>query len=105
MIRTTMIATLIAFGSFAAAPVLAADAPAAAAPALSTATSTIGDLLANPAAKAIIDKHMPGFSTNPQVDMAKTMTFKQIQSYAPDQMSDATLAKIDADLAKLPAGK
>jgi para-nitrobenzyl esterase len=46
---------------------------------------------------------MPDFSTNPQTSMARPMTLKGIQSYAPDQITDAVLAKIDADLAKLPA--
>ena len=31
------------------------------------------------------------------------MTFKQIQQFAPDQIKDELLAKIDADLTKLPA--
>ena len=48
---------------------------------------------------------MPGFSTNPQIDMARGMTFKQIQSFAPDMIKDEMLAKLDADLSKLPAKK
>ena len=80
------------------APVLAADAKV-----MSTADTTIGDLLANPDSKAIVDKYMPGFSGNPQIEMAKGMTFKQIQQFAPDQIKDELLAKIDADLTKLPA--
>lgn len=90
-----------------AAPAYAADpAPATApAPAYSTATTDIGTLLDNPATKAVIDKHMPGFSGNPQIDMARSMTLKQIQQFAGDQITDEVLAKVDADLAKIPAAK
>ena len=92
-----MIAGVIATSTL-SAPVLAADAKV-----MSTAETTIGDLLANPDSKAIVDKYMPGFSGNPQIEMAKGTTFKQIQQFAPDQIKDELLAKIDADLTKLPA--
>lgn len=98
--RTILAAGLLSLSVAIAAPAFAAEA----AP-LNTTTTTIGALLEDPAAKAIVDKYMPGFSANPQVEMAKAMTFKQVQQYAPDQMSDAVLAKIDADLAKLPVKK
>jgi len=92
-----------------AAPAYAADpAPAAAAataPAYSAETTDIGTLLDNPATKAVIDKHMPGFSGNPQIDMARSMTLKQVQQFAGDQITDDVLAKVDADLAKIPAAK
>jgi para-nitrobenzyl esterase len=48
---------------------------------------------------------MPGFSGNPQIDMARSMTLKQIQQFAGDQITDDVLAKVDADLAKIPAAK
>jgi para-nitrobenzyl esterase len=48
---------------------------------------------------------MPGMSTNEKIEMARSMTLKQVQQYAPDQFKDETLAKIDADLAKIPAPK
>ncbi|MET0586915.1 MAG: hypothetical protein ABWZ75_00200 [Novosphingobium sp.] len=90
-----------------AVPVHAADpAPASApAPAYSTAETDIGTLLDNPATKAVLDKHMPGFSANPQIDMARSMSLKQVQQFAGDQMTDDVLAKVDADLAKIPAAK
>lgn len=90
-----------------AVPAHAAEpAPASApAPAYSTAETDIGTLLDNPATKAVLDKHMPGFSANPQIDMARSMTLKQVQQFAGDQMTDDVLAKVDADLAKIPAAK
>lgn len=82
-----------------------APTPAPAAPAkakFTTADTDLGTLLDNPAAKAILEKHIPGLTTNDQVDMARGMTLKAIQQYSPDDVTDQRLAAIDADLAKLP---
>jgi len=104
------ISTLFAAASLAAlaAPAMAATAPAApaaTAPAAkqkyTTADTDIGTLLDDPAAKAIIEKHIPGFTTNEQVDMARGMTLKDVQQYAADEVTDAKLAAIDAEFAKL----
>lgn len=62
----------------------------------------IGTLLDDPAAKAVLDKHIPGFSANPQIDMARSMTLKVVQQYSPDTLTDQALAAIQADLGKLP---
>ena len=64
--------------------------------------SEIGTLLDDPAAKAVIEKHIPGMTTNEQIDMARAMTLKGVQQYSPDQVTDKVLAEIDADFAKLP---
>lgn len=95
-------AAALAFAA-ASTPVYAADpAPAAApAPKYSTAATTIGELIDNPATKAVLEKHMPAMLSNPQIDMARTMTLKQIQGFAGDMMSDEVLAKVDADLAAI----
>jgi para-nitrobenzyl esterase len=85
--------------------------PAPAAPAAATAdhystsTTPLGTLLDDPAAKAVLAKYIPEVITNPQVDMARGMTLKDTQQYAPDMVSDDTLAKIDAELSKLPVKK
>lgn len=83
-----------------ATPALATEAPAAAAK-YTTAGSTMGDLLDNPAAKAVLEKHLPDLVSNPQMAMARALTLKQIQGYAGDAVSDEVLAKIDADLAQI----
>ena len=73
-------------------------------PAFSTSESTIGSLLDNPKTKAVLDKIVPALATNPQIDMARGFTLKQVQQFAPDQLTDELLAKIDAELATVPAG-
>lgn len=83
-----------------------AQAAAPATPAAShytTADTDIGTLLDDPASKAVLDKDIPGFSGNPQVAMARSMTLQQVQQYDPASLPDELLAKVDADLAKLPA--
>lgn len=80
-------------------------APAASAPAqkpkYSTSDTDLGTLLDDPAAKAIVEKYIPGLTTNDQIQMARPMTLKAIQSYAPDDVTDERLAKIDAEFATL----
>jgi hypothetical protein len=85
-----------------AAPIAAVPAFAQAAAAkFNTTDTTIGDLLANAETKAVLEKHLKEFVSNPQIEQASSMTLKQIQSYAGDALSDAKLAAVDADLAKI----
>lgn len=100
--RAILVAAALAATALTAAPAFAADAPK---PAYSTAETSIGELIDNPQTKAIFDKYLPGVSSNDQFEMAKPMTLRQVQSYAPDQFTDETLAKMDAELAKVPAKK
>lgn len=63
--------------------------------------SKVGDLLANDQAKAILDKHMEGFSTNPQIGMAKGFTLKMAAGFSGGKITPEILAVVDADLANL----
>ncbi|MBU6392969.1 MAG: hypothetical protein KGQ75_00185 [Sphingomonadales bacterium] len=85
----------------AAAPAPAATPAPASKPLYTTADTEIGTLLDDPAAKAVLDRLVPGMTTNDQIDMARSMTLKSIQQYAPEQLSDAKLAELDAEFAKL----
>jgi para-nitrobenzyl esterase len=105
MIRTALIVALAAAAlpasAIAADPAKPEATAPAAKPKYTTAETDIGTLLDDPAAKAIIDKYIPGMTSNEQIEMARSMTLKTIQTYAPDDVTDARLAQIDADLAKL----
>jgi para-nitrobenzyl esterase len=85
------------------ATMLAVTAPVAvyaqAAPKFSTAATTITDLLANAEAKAVLLKHIPQIAD--AGGMVGDQTLKQLQSMAPDRLTDKILADIDADLAKI----
>jgi len=45
-------------------------------------TTTLGDLLDDPAVVAIFDKHAPGLSSNPMLGMAKGMKVGQAMGMA-----------------------
>lgn len=76
---------------------------AAPAPRYSTAETDLGTLLDNPATKAVLEKHLPQLVANERISMARGMTLRSIQPMAGDMLSDEALAKVDADLAKIPA--
>jgi para-nitrobenzyl esterase len=85
-----------------AAPAQPAAGASATAAKYSTDSTDIGTLLDNAATKAILVKYLPEVVNSDQIDMARNMTLKQIQPYATDTVTDAKLAQIDAELAKLP---
>ncbi len=102
LLAATFAAAITAPLSVNAAEPASVSAPAAA---LSTSTTSIGTLLDNPTTKAIVTKYLPELVSNPQIEMARGMTLKQIQSYSSDTVTDEVLEKIDAELAKLPVQK
>lgn len=67
----------------------------------STAETKIGALLADPAAKAVLDKYFPGVSSDSRIGMAKSMTLRAIQRFAPDMFSVEKLDAADKELATL----
>jgi len=100
--RPILTAALIAMAApmaLVAVPV-AAEAPAAGG--LSVETTDLGTLLDNPAAKAVLVKHLPSLVENEQIQMARSLTLKQLQQYTGDGLTDEKLAAVQADLDKLP---
>lgn len=71
---------------------------------MSSASTTIGDLFANPAARAIVERRLPQLSAHPQFGLAQGMTLRAVQPHSAGMITDAILAQIDADLAALPSG-
>lgn len=108
MIKT---ACILLAGSLALASTVsahAADAPAtatapAAAPRFTTAETSLGDLLDDAGAKAVLEKHIPEMVNSGNLEPARGMTLKALQAYAGAILTDDKLAAIDADLAKIPA--
>ncbi|MBB5685925.1 hypothetical protein [Sphingobium boeckii] len=89
--------------AFAQAAPAAATAPAT--PAYTTGETDLGTLLDNPDTKAVLNKYIAAMISNEQIDMARGMTLKTLQQYSAETLTDDVLAKIDADLAKVPAKK
>jgi para-nitrobenzyl esterase len=99
--RLTTIAAIALLGFSITVPVVAADQPAAPAAArMTTAATPLGDLLDNPASKAVLAKYAPMLTQGGQIDQARPMTVKSLQQYIP-ALTDDVLAKIDAELAQV----
>ena len=65
-----------------------------------TLDTTLGELLDDPQAKALLDKHVPGVSTNPMVSMAKGMSLNMVLSMPQAAQLGLTREKVDAFLAE-----
>jgi cytochrome P450 len=68
---------------------------------LSSGATRLGDLLKNPSAVGVLEKHFAGISTDKRIGMAKGMTMRAMKKFAPDQFTDEALDALDADLARL----
>lgn len=81
-----------------------AQAAAAAKPAKYSVNETlVGQLLDDPAANAVLKKMIPTVYANEMFQtMGRDITLKAIQQYEPEALSDANLAKLQAELDKLP---
>lgn len=66
-----------------------------------TIDTPIEKLAADPQAKAVLDKHMPGFDKHPYYDQAKVMSVKAIAPFSQGMITEDMLAKIAADLAEI----
>jgi len=65
-----------------------------------TLETTLGEILDNPQAKAVLDKHLPGVTSNPMVGMAKGMTLNMILSMPQAAQLGLTKEKVEALLAE-----
>jgi para-nitrobenzyl esterase len=96
----------MALASLAASALSSAPAYAQSAPAAhhSVETTLVGKLLDDPAAAAILEKMIPTVYANEMFKTAgRDLTLKAIQQYEADALSDPNLAKIQAELNKIPA--
>lgn len=65
--------------------------------------SSIGDLLDDDAAKAVLIRHMPGIADHPQIGMAKTMglSLKAVAGFSGGKITDQMLDAAGKELAAL----
>lgn len=63
--------------------------------------SKVGELLANETTKALLEKHLPGISTNPMTEMAKSFTLIQLGGFPQANLAPETIAALIADLAEV----
>lgn len=100
--------TLLRSLSLAAVLVLAASTaalaqePAKAAPGGWSTASNVGDLLDNPATKAVLLKDAPTTASSPRLEAeGRALSLDEIVPYSPE-LTPEVMAKINADLAKIP---
>jgi len=92
------LATLAAVPAFAQAPAPAPAAAAAAGP-LSVEKTPIGQIIANPAAKAVLEKAIP--TIDQYYDQIKEMTLAQVAPMSQGALDDAKLKAIQAEFDKI----
>jgi len=66
-----------------------------------TLDSTLGDLLNDPRAKAVLDKYVPGVSTHPMLAMAKGMSLNMLLSLPQAAQLGLTKEKVESILAEV----
>jgi hypothetical protein len=66
-----------------------------------TRDTTIGELIDNPQAKAVLDKQMPGLADNPMIAMVKGMTLNMLLSMPQAAQLGITKEKVDAILVEV----
>lgn len=95
---------LIAILLMAASPVLA-QAPAAPAATItakySVQTTTMGEMVANPQTKALLEKYFPEVINHPQFNEGLGLTLPDIVQYLPDVVTPPKMAAMDVELKAL----
>jgi hypothetical protein len=62
----------------------------------------IEELLASPPARVVLDKRLPGFTTDPRVQQALKMSLADVAPYAPTVFTEEMLKNLEADLRAIP---
>lgn len=104
--QSLKLAMLLLVAPALAVPVAAvAQGAAASQPAhYSVSETLVGKLLDDPAAADILKRLIPTVFANEMFQTAgRDLTLKAIQQYEPEALSDANLAKIQAEFDKIPA--
>jgi hypothetical protein len=63
--------------------------------------SKLGDLLDNEQTKAILEKHMPGISTHPQIGMGRGFPLSVVANFSGGMITKEMLDKVNEELAAL----
>lgn len=64
-------------------------------------STLVGVILDDPEARAIVDKYLPAFSTNPQIDQGRGFTLNFMRKFDSKTFNDEVLANINADFEEL----
>lgn len=67
-----------------------------------TIDSAVGDLMDDPRARVVMDKHFPNLKKNPHYFMIEDRSVRQLGPISGGKLTPAALAKIDAELRAIP---
>lgn len=97
---------LICVALLVALPAWAQEVPAPAqietATKYSIKTSTLGQLLENPATKALFEKYFPEVAHHERISEGLDLTLPDVVQYLPDVVTPEKLAAMDAELKTIP---
>ncbi|MCB0113662.1 MAG: hypothetical protein KDD84_06220 [Caldilineaceae bacterium] len=63
-----------------------------------TLSSTVRELLNDEAARAVVEKHLPGASKHPDLPMAMHMSLREVSYYPESGLTQAKLKAIEEEL-------
>jgi hypothetical protein len=63
--------------------------------------STVGEIMANDRAREVVEKHMPGATTHPQLYQALYMTVREIAMYPESGLTTDKLEALLSDLERI----
>jgi hypothetical protein len=63
----------------------------------------IEQIAANPAARAVLERELPGFTSHPQYDQFKAMSLEALEAMFPDAVPHDRVKAVDAALRAIPA--
>lgn len=66
-----------------------------------TLDTTLGQIISDPQAKAVLDQYLPGASSNPMIEMAKGMSLRMVLSMPQAAQFGLTQAKAEEILAEI----
>lgn len=95
------IAAILVAAPLAAQPAATPVAPAAEVAAKFGITTPIEQLLADPAAKAVLEAAIPGISAHPSLDSFKQMSLIEVQPYSAGAITDEIIATVKSSLASV----
>ena len=101
VLAAALLLPAIASAQTAPAPVATPASTAPASTAKFSLDTPLETIVADPAAKAVLDKDMPGVSTHAMFEQVKTMSLNQVAPMAGGAITADMLAKTAADLAAI----
>ena len=70
-----------------------------------SADSKLGDLLADDAARVVLERNLPGITSHPKIGMGKAFPLRTVANFSGGLITPEALQRIDAELRELSNGR